>query len=395
MNVYGIIAEYNPFHNGHKYHLEKTRSLGANAVIAIMSENFVQRGEPAIMPVSARVAAALQNGVDLVLSLPLPAAISGAENFAHVAVYILNALSVVDTVSFGAETCDKARLSLAAKAVADKGLDSLIVDYLKDGRTYAKARQAAVHTLYGEDAASILSTPNNILAVEYIKAMKSLNSNMRFTAIKRKGALHDSFSEGAYKSASQIRDEIYKNLDVSESVPKSTLEIINAQKELGKMPPDKKKFEVAVLSELRRKSAADFRKIFDISEGLENKLYKAVRGFGTLNDVIDNVKSKRYTHSRIRRLILNSYLGVTSEYTKALPPYAKVLGFNEKGQSLLSEINRKTQIPVITRSLEIDALSEFAKNYYKLECTAIDLYSLLLPLPDECGKAMTDGIIKI
>ncbi|HZJ74977.1 MAG TPA: nucleotidyltransferase family protein, partial [Clostridia bacterium] len=330
MNVYGIVAEYNPFHNGHKYHLLKTRSLGADIVVAVMSENFVQRGEPAIMPTSARVTAALLNGVDLAVSLPLPAAVSGAGSFAHSAIYILDALSVVNTVSFGAETSDENKLSQAVDAVIDKRLDSIIIDYLKDGRTYANARQAAVNTLYGKSVSDILSTPNNILAVEYIKAIKSLNSKMRFTAIKRKGTLHDSFSEGKYKSASQIRSEIYKKLDISESVPKNTLEIINAQKELGKMPPDTDKFEIAVLSELRRKSAADFSELPDISEGLENKLYKAVRGCSTLNDVIDNVKSKRYTHSRIRRLILSSYLGITKEYSKALPPYIKVLGFNKK-----------------------------------------------------------------
>lgn len=395
MNVYGIVAEYNPFHNGHKYHLMKTRSLGADAIVAVMSENFVQRGEPAVMPTSGRVTAALLNGVDLVISLPLPAAVSGAESFARSAIYILDALSVVKTVSFGAETSDENKLSQAADAVTDNRLDSIILDCLKDGRTYASARQSAVSALYGKSISDILSTPNNILAVEYIKAIKSLNSNMCFTAVKRKGALHDSFSKGEYKSASQIRDEIYKDLNISESVPESTLEIINAQKELGKMPPDTGKLEIAVLSELRRKSTADFRNIPDISEGLENKLYKAVRACSTINDIIDNVKSKRYTHSRIRRLILSSYLGITKEYTKALPPYIKVLGFNEKGQSLLSNISKNALIPIITKSSQIDLLSEFAKSYFQLECKAIDLYSLLLPEPDECGKGMTDGIIKI
>ncbi|NLA72997.1 MAG: nucleotidyltransferase family protein [Clostridiales bacterium] len=395
MNVYGIVAEYNPFHNGHKYHILKTRSLGADAIVAVMSENFVQRGEPAIMPTSGRVTAALLNGVDLVISLPLPAAVSGAESFARSAIYILDALSVVKTVSFGAETSDENKLSQTADAVTDNRLVSIVLDCLKDGRTYASARQSAVSTLHGKSISDILSTPNNILAVEYIKAIKSLNSNMRFTAVKRKGALHDSFSKGEYKSASQIRNEIYKDLNISESVPKNTLEIINAQKELGKMPPDKGKFEIAVLSELRRKSTADFSKLPDISEGLENKLYKAVRACSTINDIIDNVKSKRYTHSRIRRLILSSYLGITKEYTKALPPYIKVLGFNVKGQSLLSNISKNALIPIITKSSQIDTLSEFAKSYFQLECKAVDLYSLLLPVPDECGKGMTDGIIKI
>lgn len=395
MNVYGIVAEYNPFHNGHKYHLMKTRALGADVVVAVISENFVQRGEPAIMPIGARVTAALLNGVDLIVSLPLPAAVSGAESFAHSSMYILDALSVVGTVSFGAETNDINQLINAADAVVDKRLDSIILDYLKDGRTYASARQAAVNMLYGTSVSETLSTPNNILAVEYIKAIKKLNSNMRFTVIKRKGALHDGFSEGEYKSASQIRNEIYKKLDISESVPENTLEIINNQKIFGKTPPDIKKLEAAVLSELRRKNSKDFSELPDISEGLENKLYKAVRGFSTINDVIDNVKSKRYTHSRIRRLILSAYLGITKEYTRALPPYVKVLGFNEKGQSLLSEISKNSRIPIITKSSQIDTLSEFAKSYFQLECKAVDLYSLLLPVPDECGKGMTDGIIKI
>ncbi|OQA47932.1 MAG: hypothetical protein BWY46_01640 [Firmicutes bacterium ADurb.Bin300] len=394
MSTFGIVAEYNPFHNGHKLHLDMTRS-SADFVVAIMSGNFVQRGECAIMPQRARAECALKCGVDLLLSLPLTAAVSGAENFAFSAIYILDALGIVDSISFGSESGNSSLLKEAANSLSDKRLDSIIKNELKSGKTYAKARQAAVEALYGKTIASFLSTPNDILGVEYIKAINKIGSDMSFISIKRQGASHDGVSVGKYKSASQIRKEIYEGKSISESIPQEVLPIFDKYTKLCKMPPDLSKLEIAVLSELRRKTADDFKKIADISEGLENKLFRAVRASSSLKEVLDNVKSKRYTHSRLRRILLCSFLGITREYTDLVPPYVRVLGFNDRGQKLLAEINKKSTLPIVTRASQVEALSTEAKNLFKLECKATDLYSLLLPKPDECAKEMTDGIIRI
>lgn len=395
MSIYGVIAEYNPFHNGHKHHLDETRSNGADIIIAVMSGNFVQRGDCAIMPQRARVEAALKGGVDLIVSLPLPSAVSGAENFAFSAVFILDALGIIDKISFGSESGSPELLSAAADALSDKRLDALIKNELKSGKTYAKARQLAVESLYGKTVADAFSAPNDILAIEYIKALKKLKSNMGFLVVKRKGVLHDGFSEGEYKSASQIRSEIYADKDISDSVPEYVAHIVKKYKELGKCPPDKSKFETAVLSELRRMTADGFKELPDISEGLENKLFASVRKSVSLNEILDNTKSKRYTQSRLRRNILCSYLGITKEYAKTPPPYIRVLGFGEKGQKCLSLIDKNTKLPVVTKPSQIETLSDYVKRLYSLECTATDLYSLLLPSPDECGREMTDGIIRI
>ncbi len=395
MSVFGITAEYNPFHNGHKYHVDETRRSADDAVVAVMSGNFVQRGECALMPQRARVKSALECGVDLVVSLPLPAAVSGAQCFAFSAVFILDALGVVDKISFGSESGDLQLLSAAAGALADKKLDGVIRDELKSGKTYAKARQAAVEQLYGKTVASVISTPNDVLGVEYIRALKKLSSKMGAAVIKREGVAHDGISQCKYKSASQIRSEIYSGVAITQGVPEASMRIINEYMRLGKAPPDKMKFEAAAMSVLRRMTADDFKRLPDISEGLENKLYQSVRSASSLEGILDNAKSKRYTHSRLRRILLSAYLGITREYAAILPPYIRVLGFNEKGQQLLSEIAKKAKLPMITKPSQTETLSDYAKRLYKLECAATDLYSLTLPIPDECGREMTDGIIKI
>ncbi len=394
MRNFGVIAEYNPFHNGHALHLERTRALGANGIVAVMSGDFVQRGECAIMPQRLRAMAALLNGTDLVLSLPLPGAVAGAQRFADWSVGILSALGCVETISFGSESGCMESLLACADSLGDDRLDSLITDYLKSGCTYAAARQKAVRTLADEKNARLLSNANDILGIEYILAARRQKSPLRFAAIPREGAAHDENSNGRYRSASQLRNALYASEDISGGVPKATLDIIVGGRREGKLPPDKNKYETALMSALRRQTPETLAQLPDISEGLEYRLYKAIRSASRLEELLMTAKSKRVTLARLRRIVLCAYLGVTETIAAMPPPYIRVLGMNETGKKILAEAGKTACLPIIGRPSQIKELSKEAQAFYALECAAADQYALLLPVPDECGREMTDGVIR-
>lgn len=391
---YGIVAEFDPFHNGHKYLVDTVKKEN-DTVTAVMSESFVQRGECACMRTGARVEAALKNGVDLVVSLPLTFAVSSAENFAYGGVSVLNALGFIDKIAFGSECGDSKLLSQCADALLSDGFDAEVVKELETGVSYPKARENALKNKYGDKFTKVISSPNDTLGIEYIKALKRIDSQISFTAVMRNGAHHNSKSgEGSIRSATEIRS-ILKDGNIENFVPKTAFEIYKSEIEKGKAPADYKSLEKAILSSLRTMSAEDFLKIPDVSEGLENRLYNSVRNSATLEDVLEKCKTKRYTHSRLRRIILCSFLGITDEYRKIGVPYIRVLGFNEKGATLLKLAKENATLPVVVNQSEIKNLSREAREYFSLESKARDLFSLSLPESDVCGTLMTDKIITV
>lgn len=395
MKVTGIVAEYNPFHNGHRTMIEKCRNGGADHIVAVMSGNFVQRGSVAIMDKRSRTAAALKNGVDLVVELPVPWATATAEKFAYGGVSVLNALGCVDTLSFGAECADKDLLLEAAKAVRDPAVDAKIKEELDGGVSYPVARALAVRGSYGDTIAEVLDQPNNILAVEYIKAIQSLGSAMDIAPIARVGGVHDSLTPtDEFASASSLRIMLERGDPRAFAyMPESSVAGFKQQKSIGRAPVTVDDSERAILSRLRLLTKEDIAAAPDVSEGLENRIYNAIQSATSLEELYDIVKTKRYTHSRIRRIVTALYLGITPEDREREVPYIRVLGFNARGRDILKAAKDAATKPVITKTSQIYGLSEEAGHVLDLECKATDLYNLCSPRILPCGTELSDELV--
>lgn len=396
MKTAGIVAEYNPFHKGHAYHIEQTKRMGATHIAVVLGGHFMQRGEPSIATKWSRAKTALMSGADLVLQLPLPWACGTAEHFASGAVKILTALGAVDTLSFGSEAGDIDLLTKAARAVISPEIEKTLKEYLEKGCLFPLARQKAVADIYGKEIANILSAPNNILAVEYIKAIIKQNSPLTPTTISRKGAgYHSLTAVKGIPSASMLRQIIKKGGRLSPYMPKSAFEVLKEEIKEKRAPALLEKIETAVLSHLRRLDIEDLARLPDISEGLEHRLYKAIRTSTSLKELYDTVKTKRYAHSRIRRIVMSAFLGITREDLQSPPPYIWVLGMNQKGRRILQKAKSHATLPIVSSSSQISELDDRAKRIFALECRATDLFALSTPKVLPCGLEMTTPIIKL
>lgn len=380
MKIIGIVAEYNPFHMGHKFQIEESKKMIADdsATVCVMSGDFVQRGEAAIFSKFARAEAAVLGGADLILELPLPWSVSSAEGFSTGAVALLGALGCVDYISFGSECGDMNTLNAIATALMDPSLDSKILEELKTGISYASARQNALKKNIGS-LAEYLSTPNNILAVEYLKALYSLRLRMEPITVQRVGAGHD--KEGG--SASDIRRLLKLGSPISSFVPDDAASIYLREIEQGRGPVTMESLECAILSRFRAMNENDFSVIPDDSEGLGNRICAAAHEETTLDGILSASKSKRYALSRIRRMCMCAALGIKESDTEGTPPYARVLAANEKGKNVLNLISDKASIPVITKPASVRQLSSDCKNIFELGSSAHDLYVLGYPANEE------------
>ena len=371
MKIIGIVSEYNPFHNGHKLHIDESKKAISRdtATVCVMSGDFVQRGEAAIFSKYARAEAAVRGGADLVLELPLPWALCSAEGFARGAVGLLGALNCVDYLSFGSECGDMAILNSLATALLDPNLDVEIREELKSGISYAAARQAALSKSIG-GLADYLEKPNNILAVEYLKAIYNQRLRIEPLTIKRIGAGHD--EEGG--SASDIRNMLEAGKPIKKYVPRDTYEILHREIEQGRAPVTMEHLECAILSRFRMMNEKDFSEIPDDSEGLGNRLFAAAREETSLDGILSAAKSKRYALSRLRRMCMCAALGIKKSHSEGLPPYARVLAANETGRLILKTISEKSSIPVITKPAAVKELSLECRRLFELESSAHDLY---------------------
>lgn len=376
MKTAAVVAEYNPFHNGHAYQLDRTRSAGATHIVAVMSGNFVQRGEAAVFDKFLRADTAVRNGADLVLELPLPWAMSGAQCFAGGAVAIAGALGCVDMLSFGSECADIQKLESVADLLFSKELEEKVASIVSSSVSFASARQQAVCDIAGEEAASLLSNPNSILAVEYISAAKKAGFDFEFNAVARAGDGYNTNipSGNSFASASAVRTLIKSAEDYLPYVPQAYPEDY----------ADEKKLDVAILSVLRRMSAEEISQAPDISEGLENRIYSAIREAVSVEDLLERIKTKRYPTARLRRIILSLFLSIKSSYTNAPPPYLRVLACNERGREILSA--SKPSVPVAARASQLKKLEGRARELFELECQADDIYSLCFSPARECGS---------
>jgi len=347
MKIVGIIAEYNPFHNGHKFHIEEAKRLtGADVVVVVMSGNYVQRGDVSIFDKQIRAKAAILGGADLVIELPTINSTQSAEGFAYNAVYLMNALNCVDYLAFGAETDGISEVAAIAKFLTAENAEfgQLIRDKLKSGISYALAREQAVGELFGENYAKILREPNNILGVEYLKALQLLNSDIEPILVKRNAVGHnDMMVQDAFASASLIRKMVKSDglESIKHLVPSECMELYYEAKIHTLQTA-----ETAILAGLRKSLPERIVKIADVSEGLENRIFNMAKEHNTLDDLLDAVKTKRYTQARLRRIMLHSYLGI-ERIDLTTPKYLKILDFNSNGQEILNRIKKTTMLPLV------------------------------------------------
>lgn len=391
IKISGVICELNPLHSGHAALFSHAKTI-SQGLVCVLSGNYVQRGEPAILDKWARTRLALLSGADLVLELPLPWACAGAERFALGGVALLDSLVCVDTLLFGSEEEDLRSLKALAKT-----LDSLEfsreLEKETGGDTFALRRERAVARLVGAETAALLRKPNVILGVEYLKAMLRLGSSMDAVLFPRLGAGHDiPDQEGPILSASHARDLLRHGADLSGRLPKDTLRIWRELSEKGLCPVTLSRLETGVLCRLRSMEPEDFARLPDVSEGLENRLYKAARQAGSLEEFYTLVKSKRYSHARIRRLAMAAFLGLTQDLP-ALPPYLRVLGMTPLGEKILRQA--KPSLPIAVRPGDFQRLGGETQQIFTLEAKADDLYALALPSPPPCGRDYTEKLIKI
>lgn len=366
--ISGIIAEYNIFHNGHKYQIDEIKKY-SDAVVAVMSGSFVQRGDIAITDKWSRAKAAIMSGADLVIELPTCYALNAAPNFASGGINILNSLGIIDFVVFGSESGNIDELSKAALLMENEStnISEKVKSYMSEGTSYPSALSKAYN---GIISSKLLSEPNNILAIEYIRALIKTDSKIRPMTVKRRMAgHHDKDISGNIASASKIREMIFSGKDISKLIPYSLSDID------GNMPYSLSHLESAVIAKLRTVSADNLKNISEMTEGLENRIIQSAMESYTFASLIEKAKSKRYTMSKIRRIIISSLINFTKDIYKPMPEYIRVLGMNKKGMELLKKAKKKCSLPIITKTADFKEKSP----QFELDIRATDIAMLCSP----------------
>lgn len=384
MKVLGIIAEYNPMHTGHIYHISKAKEItGCDTVIVIMSGSFTQQGNIAIINKFERAKQAIQNGVDLVIEIPSAFASSDAGNFAYKSVSILNDLNV-DAICFGAETDNIERLKLISETLIykDKEIWNEIKNELKKGISFAKARNNSLNKFLNEDDINIILSPNNILALEYLKTLKVLNSNIIPFAIHRESNFNSHILENCYTSSTSIRKALENKCNLND-IQKYIPENISKYLKNNKIIFNNVFFEI-LKYKIISMNENDLKEINGISEGFENKLKKEICDSYSYDEFLFKIKSKRYELSRIKRILVNILLNISKEDFNLLKEnnsnYAHILAFNHDKKDLLSHISNTSNIPVISslNNKTLSYLNKYQKLSLDIDIYASNIYSMLI-----------------
>ena len=378
MTVVGIIAEYNPFHNGHRYQTEEIRRrLDDPIIVAAMSGSFTQRGEPAVLDKFIRAQSAVNGGIDLVVELPFIYAVRSAQDFARGGINILSAIGI-DYLAFGSEIDDLQSIKKAADRIDSDDLKLALREKLSEGQSYARAMREAL-------SSTIMDQPNSMLAVEYMRALRS--TAIKPLLIKRIGSTHDAQTiDGMISSASAIRSSIPDWTSISKAVDARTLEALRSNE-----PPSTEKLFLPLVLKIINGSTEELRSIYGMVEGLEHKLIGTARTVGNLDDLIGSIVGRRYTRSRIQRLLIHLMLGLTAEHVKKFDgvSYIRPLAFNERGRQLLRSI-KNSGVPMIiktARHLTTRALYNHLstlENYQQMlafDMRSTDLRELLTATP--------------
>lgn len=371
MEAIGIVAEYNPLHRGHIYHIERSRDMAGRGcpVVCVMSGSVTQRGEPACMDKWTRARAAVEHGADLVIELPAPYACASADKFAWGAVFLLNATGVVKTLSFGSECGDLTALERAFDAVEALDVKAL----MSGGASYPKALSRADN--------AVLSGANNTLGICYLRALKMLVSDITPITVKREGAGHDETAgDKGFPSAKELRELMFAGENAEHLCG-------------GGEPVSLYAHERLVLSALRSMEPEHWSEIEEVGEGLEYRLNRAVRNAKSLDGLYALVKTRRYTMARIRRIILRAYLGIPR--AAAPPPYLRVLAFGTRGAELLKRMKKTATIPIITKPASYRDLSPDCRELFELECGITDRMSLHRAEIDSMGRELRESPVRV
>lgn len=370
-----LICEFNPFHNGHQYIIETAKKITGEPVVAIMSGSFVQRGEPALTDKFERTRAALENGASLVTELPAVYAVANAQRFAGGGARIANALRGVNYLAFGCECDDISLLKKAAAAPSDLRVQSLIKKKMQQGDYYPRALESAVREVFGDETADFLKTPNNILAAEYIK---QLDRRIKPLPIKRRGAAHNSNAvSGGFASASAIRSLLRGGKPADGLLPRVPSEITFPER-----------LDAALLYRMRTISAQELRALPEVGEGLENRLLAAAKTAASAEELISAVKTKRYTHARIRRILTCALLGITEELQSQKSSYCRVLGFTDEGAELLKDCD----FEIVTSAAK--GIGGKNSEFIKKDILATDVAALAYEKVRPSGEDFCAQIIK-
>ena len=410
MKIVGLIAEYNPFHNGHEYHIQKAKEVtGADTVIVVMSGNFVQRGAPAIMPKHLRAKVALKSGASLVLELPVCFATGSAEYFAQGAVALLDSLGCVDALCFGSECGDIQPLTRIAEVLSDEPEEyrALLRASLKEGLPFPSARERALQDYLHDPALSrILASPNNTLGVEYIKALIRQESTIRpYTILRKDSRYHADTLEpaGNFSSATAIRrlllfsgsslrtveDTPYDEPKLSsilarleDHVPRECVNLLE-RTHLTRYPIYSNDFSLLIKYQLIRESRGTLTRYADVSEELANRIMKHLNSYQSFDQFCDLIKTKEVTYSRISRCLLHIMLGIQASFLDRVAAdgfihYARMLGFVQKEKEILSFIKKNSRIPLLPKLSDMDSLSEHGQQMLHLDIFASNLYESVI-----------------
>lgn len=393
MKALGLVVEYNPFHNGHLYHLkESIKETNAEVVVAVMSGHFLQRGEPAIVSKWARTKMALECGIDLVVELPYAYSTQKAETFANGAISILDAL-FCDFICFGSETGDIAPFLYTNDFLEEsKGdYEELIRNYTKTGVSYPKALTLAFKHLDNKQELLDLTLPNNILGFHYVNAIHKQGSKMKALTIKRSSAgYHDEhFHSSTIASATSIRKALFSNTpNVQNYVPESTLKLLHEHKRQYKLHRWENYFHL-LKYKIMTTSTNNIRSIYEVEEGLENRLKHFISHATSFQDFMEQIKTKRYTWTRLQRLCTHLLTNTTKEEmhfmdTDHTSPYIRLLGMSKQGQAYLSSIKKQVHIPVISK------LSSFEHPLLHLDIKAANTYYMIYDEPIRSQRLMEE-----
>lgn len=386
MKIVGLITEYNPFHNGHEYHIKKAKEItGADYCIAVMSGDFVQRGTPAFLPKHLRAQMALHGGCDMIIELPVCYACGSAEYFASGAISILDDLGCVDYICFGSECGDYASLDKIARILVNEPVEfkTNLLNYLKDGYNFPLARQKALEDfLDDEKLISIVNEPNNILGIEYIKALLIKESKMKgFTISRKSSAYHDTTLSEQYSSASAIRNifdcSYTPEFDLlSGQVSDYSLQIL--KNEYGKRyPVHIDDFSILLKYKLLNETKKSLTEYMDITSDLANRIINLRNEFISITQFTELLKTKELTLSRISRCLLHIILNIKNckPFTNT---YAHVLGFRKNSSELFSILKETSQIPIITKLTVVDSLNDKQKQILTQDIYSSDLYESIV-----------------